>query len=53
MTARVRRWRAKTAIAATYASTGVVLLALALLVAFLLQPPLLAGSASRWCARSS
>jgi hypothetical protein len=41
MTARVRRWRAKTAIAATYASTGVVLLALALLVAFLLEPPLL------------
>jgi hypothetical protein len=30
-----------TTVAATYASTGVVLLALALLVAFLLQPPLL------------
>jgi hypothetical protein len=41
MTARVRRWSARTTIAATYASTGVVLLALALLVAFLLQPPLL------------
>jgi hypothetical protein len=41
MTARVRRWSAKTTIAATYASTGVVLLALALLVAFLVQPPLL------------
>ena len=41
MTTRVRRWSAKTTITATYASTGVVLLALALLVAFLLQPPLL------------
>jgi hypothetical protein len=41
MTARVRRWSAKTTIAAIYASTGVVLLALALLVAFLLEPPLL------------
>ena len=41
MTARVRCWSAKTTIAATYTSTGVVLLALALLVAFLLQPPLL------------
>jgi hypothetical protein len=41
MTAPVRRWSAKTTIAATYASTGVVLLALALLVAFLLKPPLL------------
>ena len=40
MTARVRRW-AKTTAATIYASTGVVLLALALLVAFLLQPPLL------------
>jgi len=39
--ARVRRWSAKTTIAAIYASTGVVLLALALLVAFLLEPPLL------------
>ena len=39
--ARVRRRSVKTTIAATYASTGVVLLALALLVAFLLQPPLL------------
>ncbi len=41
MTARVRRGSAKTTIAATYASTGVVLLALTLLVAFLLEPPLL------------
>jgi len=41
MTARVRRWSAKTTIAATYASTGGVLLALTLLVAFLLEPPLL------------
>jgi hypothetical protein len=41
MTARVRRWSAKTTIAATYVATGVVLLALALLVVFLLQPPLL------------
>jgi len=41
MTAPVRRWSAKTTIAATYASTGVVLLALTLLVAFLLEPPLL------------
>jgi hypothetical protein len=41
MMARVRRWSAKTTIAAIYASTGVVLLALALLVAFLLEPPLL------------
>ena len=41
MTARVRRWSAKTTIAAIYASTGGVLLALALLVAFLLEPPLL------------
>jgi hypothetical protein len=41
MTARVRRWSAKTTIVAIYASTGVVLLALALLVAFLLEPPLL------------
>jgi hypothetical protein len=42
MTARVRRWSAKTTIAAIYV-TGVVLLALALLVAFLLEPPLLGG----------
>jgi hypothetical protein len=41
MTARVRRWSAKTTIVAIYASTGVVLLAVALLVAFLLEPPLL------------
>jgi hypothetical protein len=41
MTARVRRRSVKTTIAATYASTGVVLLALTLLVAFLLEPPLL------------
>lgn len=41
MTVRVRPWSARTTIAATYASTGVVLLALALLVAFLLRPPLL------------
>jgi hypothetical protein len=41
MTARVRRWSAKTTIAAIYASTGGVLVALALLVAFLLEPPLL------------
>jgi hypothetical protein len=41
MTSRVRRWSAKTTIAAVYASTGVALLAFALLVAFLLQPPLL------------
>src|SRR5947208_10869915 len=41
MMARVRCWSAKTTIAAIYASTGVVLLALALLVAFLLAPPLL------------
>ena len=41
MTARVRCCSAKTTVAATYASTGVVLLVLALLVVFLLQPPLL------------
>jgi hypothetical protein len=41
MTARVRRRSAKTAIVAIYAATGVVLIALALLVAFLLEPPLL------------
>jgi hypothetical protein len=41
MMARVRCWSAKTTIAAIYASTGVVLVALALLVAFLLKPPLL------------
>jgi hypothetical protein len=41
MTARVRRWSAKTTIAAIYGSSGVVLAALALLVAFLLEPPLL------------
>jgi hypothetical protein len=40
MTARVGRWSARTTIAATYASTGIVLLALTLL-AFLLEPPLL------------
>jgi hypothetical protein len=41
MTTRVRRWSAKTTVVVIYAATGVVLLALALLVAFLLEPPLL------------
>jgi hypothetical protein len=50
MTARVRRWSAKTTIAATYASTGVALLALTLLVAFLLEPPLLGWVGFAVCA---